>query len=212
VTTAPLATSSHRRPAGQVRRALIEAGMELARMGGPDAVVLREATRRVGVAPNAAYRHFADRDDLLAAVCVGAMAELARRMQAGVKATRRRRKAADTALARLKAIGVAYLEFAMQETGLFNTAFAVPGHLAYAVNGGGDQAGPTPFQVLSSALDELVSAGVLPAARRQDAEYPVWASVHGMAVLTTQGPLRQLPDQLVSQLNEQLFQFITRGV
>jgi AcrR family transcriptional regulator len=212
VNVAPLATSSRRRPAGQVRRALIEAGMELARLGGPDAVVLREATRRVGVAPNAAYRHFADRDDLLAAVCVGAMAELARRMQAEVKATPRRRKAADTAIARLKAIGIAYLEFAMQETGLFNTAFAVPGHMEYAVNGRGDEAGPTPFQVLSGAIDELVTAGVLPAARRPHAEYPVWASVHGMAVLITQGPLRQLPDELVSELNEQLFQFITRGV
>jgi len=153
-----------------------------------------------GVAPNAAYRHFADRDALLAAVCIGAMDELARRMQARVKATPRRRRAADTALARLKAIGIAYLEFAMQETGLFNTAFAVPRHIEYAVNSSGDEAGPTPFQVLSGAIDELVTAGVLPAARRPHAEYPVWASVHGMAVLITQGPLRQLPDQLVSQL------------
>jgi hypothetical protein len=33
-----------------------------------------------------------------------------------------------------------------------------------------------------------------------------------MAVLITQAPLRQLPDQLVSRLNEQLLEFITRGV
>src|SRR3979411_2216648 len=115
VSAPPPRPSSRRRPAGQVRRALIEAGMELARMGGPDAVVLREATRRVGVAPNAAYRHFADRDALLAAACVAAMDELARRMQARVKATPRRRKAADTAIAKLRAIGIAYLEFAMHE-------------------------------------------------------------------------------------------------
>ncbi|MES2609602.1 MAG: helix-turn-helix domain-containing protein, partial [Pseudomonadota bacterium] len=44
---------------GDLRRALLDAGIELARQGGPDAVVLREATRRAGVAPNAAYRHFA---------------------------------------------------------------------------------------------------------------------------------------------------------
>jgi hypothetical protein len=56
-------------------------------------------------------------------------------MQARVKATPRRRKAADTSIARLKAVGIAYLEFAMQETGLFNTAFAVPGHMEYAVKG-----------------------------------------------------------------------------
>ena len=61
--------------------ALVAAGLELARAGGPDAVVLREATRMVGVVPNAAYRHFADRDELLAAVCAAAMGELADRMQ-----------------------------------------------------------------------------------------------------------------------------------
>src|SRR4028119_1874092 len=46
---------------GDLRRALLEAGTELARGGGPDAVVLREATRRAGVAPSAAHRHLADR-------------------------------------------------------------------------------------------------------------------------------------------------------
>ena len=52
-----IARSTYRH--GDLRRALLEAGIELARSGGPDAVVLREATRRAGVAPNAAYRHFA---------------------------------------------------------------------------------------------------------------------------------------------------------
>src|SRR5919198_837232 len=56
------------RPRGTVRSALVDAGVELARSGGPDAVVLREVTRMVGVVPNAAYRHFADRDALIAAV------------------------------------------------------------------------------------------------------------------------------------------------
>src|SRR5215470_3511096 len=62
-----------RRPRGAVRDGLVAAGLDLARTGGPDAVVLREATRMVGVVPNAAYRHFADRDELLAAVCTAAM-------------------------------------------------------------------------------------------------------------------------------------------
>jgi AcrR family transcriptional regulator len=62
---------------GDLHHALIAAGTELARVGGPDAVVLREATRRVGVAPNAAYRHFADRRALLEAVCSAAQSRLA---------------------------------------------------------------------------------------------------------------------------------------
>src|SRR6266540_2384598 len=62
---------------GDLRHALLEAGIELARRGGPDAVVLREATRWAGVVPNAAYRHFADRLALLRAVSSAAMSALA---------------------------------------------------------------------------------------------------------------------------------------
>src|SRR2546423_1130832 len=79
-----IAMVRRRRPRGAVRDGLIAAGLELARSGGPDAVVLREATRIVGVVPNAAYRHFADRDELLAAVCAAAISELADRMAEGV--------------------------------------------------------------------------------------------------------------------------------
>jgi AcrR family transcriptional regulator len=209
--TAELPRPSRRRPAGQVRNALIAAGLELARAGGPEAVVLREATRRVGVVPNAAYRHFADRDALLADVCAAAMHELAGRMQEQVAAVPGHPDAKQAALARLGALGVAYLDFATQETGLFETAFAVPRHMEYAGNTA-DGHGPTPFQLLSSALDELVTAGVLPAGRRPDAEYPVWSSVHGMAVLITQGPLRGMPAPFVRHLTDQLLAFITRGL
>src|SRR5256885_7134785 len=98
-----------RRPRGAVRDGLVAAGLELARTGGPDAVVLREATRMVGVVPNAAYRHFADRDELLAAVCAAAMNELARRMAAGVARVRGGPGDATAAQHRLRAVGTAYL-------------------------------------------------------------------------------------------------------
>ena len=61
---------------GDLRRALLDAGVALAREGGPDAVVLREATRRAGVVPNAAYRHFAGRQALLDAVRAGHFARV----------------------------------------------------------------------------------------------------------------------------------------
>src|SRR5260370_767654 len=76
--------TGRRRPRGAVRDGLVAAGLELARAGGPDAVVLREATQMVGVVPNAAYRHFPGRDELLAAVAAAAMRELAPRMAPGL--------------------------------------------------------------------------------------------------------------------------------
>ena len=53
---------------GDLANALTAAATELARDGGPEAVVLREAARKVGVSATAAYRHFAGHGDLIHAV------------------------------------------------------------------------------------------------------------------------------------------------
>ena len=194
-----------RRPRGAVRDGLVAAGLELARTGGPDAVVLREATRMVGVVPNAAYRHFADRDELLAAVCSAAMRELAGRMAAGVARVPGGYGDPVAARRRLGAVGTAYLEFAREEPGLFATAFAVPQQHAYgaaAGAGSGARSGAgsgearaerMPLDYLRAALDELVDAGVLSTPRREGLEYPIWSAVHGLAVLAGPGPLRDVP-------------------
>lgn len=201
-------TERRRRPRGAVREGLVAAGLELARTGGPDAVVLREATRMVGVVPNAAYRHFADRDELLAAVCAAAMRELAARMATG--AGRVRGKHGDPAAAgrRLRAIGTAYVTFAREEPGLFATAFAVPQQHAYDAPDGER----TPLGHLRAALDELVDAGVLRQERREGMEYPIWSSVHGLASLVGQGPLRDVPDATRRRFEELTFAFIGDGL
>jgi AcrR family transcriptional regulator len=200
-----------RRPRGAVRDGLVAAGLELARTGGPDAVVLREATRMVGVVPNAAYRHFADRDELLAAVCAAAMRELADRMAAGVARVPGPHGDATAAGLRLYAIGVAYLAFAHTEPGWFATAFAVPQQHAYGIP---DQTGRdrSPLGQLRTVLDELVDAGVLPRQRRDGIEYPVWSTVHGLAVLAGSGPLRDVPEATRQYLEELTFAFIGEGL
>src|SRR4051795_2011049 len=100
------------RPRGTVRSALVEAGLELARSGGPDAVVLREVTRMVGVVPNAAYRHFTDREELLAAVRDEAVGQLSRRVVGEMNQVRAGAHTPTGARLRLRAVGRAYLEFA----------------------------------------------------------------------------------------------------
>jgi AcrR family transcriptional regulator len=61
---------------GNLRRALLDAALGLLVEGGPETFTLREAARRVGVDHRAAYRHFADREALLAAVAVEGYREL----------------------------------------------------------------------------------------------------------------------------------------
>ncbi|NYF11131.1 AcrR family transcriptional regulator [Leifsonia sp. AK011] len=178
---------------GDLRQALVSAGIELARVGGPDAVVLREATRRVGVSPNAAYRHFADREALLAAVCDAAQAALAEKIDEEFTLVPDS-DAISVARGHLRAVGTAYVRFALDEPGLFRTAFFVPADLEGAARP--TRAGPsgrTPFELLGDSLDELVAAGVMPEASRPQAEFLAWSSVHGLAMLLIDGPLRALP-------------------
>jgi AcrR family transcriptional regulator len=194
------------RPPGTVRDGLVAAGLELARAGGPDAVVLREATRMVGVVPNAAYRHFADRDELLAAVCAAAMRELAERMAARVARVRGRHGDAAAAVRRLHAIGDAYLAFAREEPGLFATAFALPQRHSY--DSPADGPDPMPLGQLRAVLDELVEAGVLDRRRRDGVEFPIWSTVHGLAVLIGQGPLRDVDEATRATLEELSSKFV----
>ena len=138
-----------------MRRALLEAGTELAREGGPLAVVLREATRRAGVVPNAAYRHFASRQELLEAVRAAALADLARTMEAELATINPALPAVEQARASLRAVGLGYLRYALAEPGLFRTAFA----FSETPEGDSDLAkagssGLNPFQLLDPPWTE----------------------------------------------------------
>ena len=61
-------------------------------------------------------------------------------------------------------------------------------------------------------LDELVDAGVLDRRRRAGIEYPIWSAVHGLAVLTGQGPLRDVPDVTRRHLEERMRTFIDESL
>ena len=179
---------------GRLREALLVAGLGLARADGPEAVVLRAASRAAGVSHNAAYRHFADRDELLRAVCEQCMSRLAVLMEARIDALPADRDPVATAWARLDAIGRAYVEFAATEPGWFRTAFAVPPTLdSFGLGEGVGASGLGPYALLSARLYELVEVGAVPSGRRPGAEYAAWSAVHGLSTLLNDGPLRDLP-------------------
>jgi AcrR family transcriptional regulator len=197
---------------GDLHQALLAAGVELAREGGPDAVVLREATRRVGVSPNAAYRHFADRDALLNAVSSQAQAALARVIEEEFDLAPQTDAPAPLARAHLRAIGTAYVRFARGNPGLFETAFGVPADLdrrsdPQAAGPGGS----TPFELLTMAIDEYVAAGIMPAPRRPGAEFLAWSAVHGLSMLLIRGPLRGMSDEQKDAVTQQVIDMVDAG-
>lgn len=196
---------------GDLWHALVTAGVELARESGPDAVVLREATRRVGVSPNAAYRHFADREALLAAVCDAAQAEVAQAIEAHFDAVAGS-DAATIARGHLRAVGTGYVQFALDEPGLFRTAFWSSADLERSASP--ERAGATgltPYQLLETALDELVACGAMPAERRPNAQFLAWSSVHGLALLLIDGPLRALPRAQAEAITQQVIDMVAAG-
>lgn len=191
---------------GALHSALIEASIALAREGGPDRVILREAARAAGVSHSAAYRHFADREALLAAVSGYARNELAAEM-------RRRVNRASGPRKRLRAVGAAYIDFALNQRGLFRTAFtshpATSGDDAHGRSADADTA--EPYEILSQVLDEAEAAGLLDAGRRPGAEIGVWSAVHGLASLLIDGPLGTSPGA-VKFATAQVFDLIDSGL
>ena len=219
---------------GDLRRALVDAGVVLAQEGGPAAVVLREATRRVGVVPNAAYRHFNGHGALFEAVRAEALARLGEAMQREMAKVQGADPAAH-ARGLLSAVGRGYLGFAQSETGLFRTAFASgpydvnrsglglkPGADAPSAAGAAapvaDATRPpeagraNPFLMLRSALDAMRDVGVLTPAQRAGADFLAWSAVHGMAFLLIEGPLRHTSQPERDALAERLLTMVDVGL
>jgi AcrR family transcriptional regulator len=197
---------------GDLRAALVQTATELARADGPDGVVLRETARRVGVSHNAAYRHFADREELLGEVAEVAMQQLAGAMSAELDTVTETEPVAR-ALARMRATGRAYVHFALAQPGLFQVAFAA----RTAVLGEDEPAhalppDADPYALLGLVLDDLVLVGGVTPERREGAEALCWSAVHGFAVLHLNGPLRDVPAPEREESLEQLLDQIQRGL
>ncbi|MCI4676040.1 TetR-like C-terminal domain-containing protein [Candidatus Mycolicibacterium alkanivorans] len=180
-----MATASYHH--GNLRQALLEHGVALARAGGPDAVVLHDVQRLAGVSNSAAYRHYADRQALLAAV----------------------RNYSLTHLGDAMLTGKAYIEFALAEPGLFRAAFAPAGPHPADETVDPDR---HPFQILSGCADDLVATGVLTASRRDGLDEAAWAAVHGLSTLFLDGLLMAADAERKEQISDRLLDLIAEGV
>jgi AcrR family transcriptional regulator len=193
---------------GNLRESLIETGIELARTQGPDGVVLREVARRTGVSHNAAYRHFADREALLKAVAAAIQDRVAARMRG---APRRHGSPALQARDRLRAVGLGYIKFALDEPGWFTVAFFGAGLPAVADEQFGASRAP-PYRALVEALDDMVDTGMLTTRQRKNAEWPCWSTAHGFAELCLHGPLRNASRREVESLARRAIDDIVGGL
>jgi len=197
---------------GDLRNALVKAGLAMARSGGPEAVILREATRQAGVAPNAAYRHFSGQAALLDAVRSACISRLASAIETEMGRHKPGRDSKLYARRTLCAVGMGYLRFALKEPGLFRTAFSVPPAVHEHSQANTAALGLNPYQLLSLALDRMQAAGLISKENREGAEFLAWASVHGLALLALEGPLIPMPRKQVLALGQRVVGMVERGL
>lgn len=174
---------------GDLRNAMVAAATRLVKQGGEEAFSLREAARDVGVTANAAYRHFASKSDLTAAVAAQGFENLAQRMQKAMQAASRRSGKDVPSIARFKAVGRAYVEFALDNPKLFRLMFGERGVscLHAQANQQFANAMATPYEILGRSLDALVTDKLLAPRMRHGAELKAWSLVHGFASLSLDG-------------------------
>lgn len=159
---------------GDLPGALVGAAVEiLDEEGGATDLSLRAVARRAGVSTAAPYRHFPDRGALISAVAAVGYRELAAALAAACPAPSGPDDLAD--------IAIAYVDFALQRTGLFRAMFAEP-------------CGTEPERVEAVAaikgyLTGLIQQTLQGAADSEDTATAVWALVHGLAFLHLDGKL-----------------------
>ena len=178
---------------GDLANALLDAADALLLDHSCAELTLRQVAAAVGVAPSAAYHHFADRNALLDALADALEERLARIPKADAQR-------------RLVALGRAYVAWARHQPHRFEAAFGsqqgrpdVPANLR-------------PFKLLGSLLDEAVIRKMLSPDGRQNAELILWPALHGLAVLASSGPLLEKSEREVAALCDDLVLTILAGL
>ena len=193
----------HKRPNryhhGDLPRALLDAALHIVETQGTEALTLRAVARLAGVSQAAPYRHFANKEALLAGVAEEGFRSLMTAMRQSVQAC------GDMPLARLRAVGIGYVTFATSHPSHFRVMF------------GRDMADrsafPTLRQVASDTLAMVVDAiadcqraGLVrseePAA---DLALTAWSSVHGLSALLLDGVLDRPVADVAEMVTRDLF-------
>jgi AcrR family transcriptional regulator len=180
---------------GNLREALIQAALDLIAKKGPAGFTFADAARSAGVSSAAPYRHFRDRDALIADVARRGFEQFVMRLEAAWNDGR------PEPFAAFENVGRAYLAFARGEPAYYSAMFEAG--LSFDDDPALRQAADRSFSVLRHASESLCAA--LPRDKRPPAlmmSLHVWALSHGIASLFARGdggrrPLPMTPEDLL---------------
>ncbi len=167
---------------GNLRPALLDASLQLIAEVGPAAFTLREVARRAGVSHNAPYRHFRNKEELMAAVAAEGFDRLARAMQEAMARS-------DHPLEKFRNSGFAYVECSLRWPQHFTVMFEAPLDLArYPTTA---TAADRAFRILADAVASCQTEGLLLPGNPLPVALAAWSLVHGIAKLAI---AERLPD------------------
>jgi len=172
---------------GDLRNALIEAGLAIVEQDGIEAVSLRAVARRAAVSHSAPYHHFDTKSELLAAVAAAGFDRMVETI-GHVAAAGPMRSTLDA----LRAIGAGYLKFALAHPGVFRLMFR-PELTRPADHPVLQEAEARAFGTLLATIVVCQEAGELPAGDPRHQAAVCWCAVHGLAVLHVEQVLRETP-------------------
>jgi AcrR family transcriptional regulator len=169
-----------------LREAMIRVAEQLLESDGPGGWTVRAAARIAGVSSGAPYRHFADKDTLLAAVAERGFNQLRSEIEARLAG------AEDTTGARLAALGEAYVSFAVSSPGRYQIMFGrdiFDRKLHPSLCSAADRT----FEALRDEMQRAQSVGSLRADQPAESiAAAAWAMIHGLADLLLSGRLNDV--------------------
>ncbi len=168
----PLNTYHH----GDLRDALVHAALREAEQGGPEAISLKALAKQLGVSQPAPYRHFADREALLAAVTAEAFRQFSAVMREAISRPSKRSK--------LSRFAQASLDFGLRRNGIYRLMFASRVMACASKDSELHIAAMETFALVLEAL-EAPAVGLL----RERFALQIWAALHGVIMLAEQGLL-----------------------
>ncbi|HXJ21643.1 MAG TPA: TetR/AcrR family transcriptional regulator [Polyangia bacterium] len=194
---------------GDLRAALVQAGLKLLTEGGVPALSLRAAAQLAGVSHAAPYRHFRDKDALIAAI-----AEEGFRMFTA--AMRREMDAAGPdPVMRLRACAWGYVSFARAHPGYFRTMFGAGVRRdCDDATASLDAAGQESYGVLRDQIADGISRGWLRPGDADELSLAAWSLVHGLSLLLIDGQLGgTVPDDATARaVTERLIRLLQMGL
>ena len=182
------------------RERLCEAAERLFAERGPDAVTMRQLAAELGVSPMTPYRYFRDKDDILAAIRTNGFNRFAEALETA-------RDRAEGARAKGKAVGEAYVTFALEHPHAYKLMFDLnqPHMEKYPEL---VAAGHRARQTMTGYVDDAVSEGIMHG-DAGEIGMMFWAAVHGAVVLELAG---MLPPGGARELSHKLDSTIARGL